>query len=247
LGGLLLVWGVAAYVIIPFVWKQYMKRHPTLDRSPRVTQTRTGHSGDPLNVILFGTQAQLESVMQAAGWYPAKPLGLRSDLKIAVDTVLSHPDTEAPVSDLYLFGRPQDRAFEQPVGHSPRSRHHVRFWQTELLTDDGRPGWIGAAVYDEHVGLSRVTGQITHVTAPDVDAERDYLFDCLESAGGLQSHRSITGFHTRREGRNGGGNLWHTDGNLYLGVLRDPDLPSSSLDASQPATRQPSSMSSRRP
>jgi hypothetical protein len=36
-----------------------------------------------------------------------------------------------------------------------------------------RPIWVGSAVFDERVGLSRTTGQITHVTAPDVDAERD--------------------------------------------------------------------------
>jgi hypothetical protein len=29
----------------------------------------------------------------------------------------------------------------------------------------------------------------------------------------------ITGFHTQREGRNGGGDVWRTDGDLDVGVI----------------------------
>ncbi len=146
---------------------------------------------------------------------------MKSDLKIAADTVLSRPDVEAPVSSLYLFGRKEDAAFEQPVGDNPRHRHHVRFWKLDRPSDDGRPTWIGSAVYDAHVGLSRTTGQITHVTAPDVDAERDYLFDCLEKSGDLASHDLMAGFHTQLSGKNGGGDPWRTDGDLYVGVIAE--------------------------
>ena len=200
----------------------YAKRHPALDASPRITQTSDHHPGDPLNVALIGTREQLDAIMQAAGWFPAKALGLRSDLKIAADTVLSRPDDEAPVSSLYLFGRRQDAAFEQPVGDNPRHRHHVRFWKLDAKSKDGRPIWIGSAVYDKRVGLSHTTGQITHVTAPDVDAERDYLFECLEKTADLASHDAIDGFHTQFEGRNGGGDPWKTDGALYVGVIKEP-------------------------
>ena len=127
-------------------------------------------------MALIGTKAEVIKIMVAAKWHPADPLTLRSDLEIAEATVLKRPDDEAPVSNLYLFGRKEDLAFEQPVGHDPRQRHHVRFWRTGQDRADGRPIWVGSAVYDEHVGLSRTTGQITHVTAADVDAERDYLF-----------------------------------------------------------------------
>jgi hypothetical protein len=61
----------------------------------------------------------------------------------------------------------------------------VRFWLSDLLDSDGRPVWVGAAVYDKPVGLSRTTGQVIHVTAADVDAERDYLFRCLEQIADL--------------------------------------------------------------
>jgi hypothetical protein len=171
-------------------------------------------------VALVGSEAQLEAIMKAAGWFLAAKLGIRSDLKIAADTVLSRPDPEAPVSSLFLFGRKEDLAFEQPVGDNPRHRHHVRFWKTERV-DDGRPVWIGSAVYDERVGLSRTTGQITHVTAANVDTERDYLFECLEKTGDLADHYAIDGFHQKLEGRNGGGDPWRTDGDLYVGVIAE--------------------------
>ena len=109
-----------------------------------------------------------------------------------MDSVFKRPDPDAPVSNLYLFGRKEDLAFEQPVGDSPRHRHHVRFWQTDKADADGRPVWVGSAVFDERVGLSRTTGQITHVTAADVDAERDYLFRALEQTGDLASSTSST-------------------------------------------------------
>lgn len=217
----IVVWLFASYLVIPMGWKTYAKRHPSFDASPRITETSDHHPGDPLNVALIGTESQLETIMKAAAWYPAAALGLKSDLKIAADTVLSRPDVEAPVSGLYLFGRKEDLAFEQPVGDNPRHRHHVRFWKTGIVDDDGRPEWIGSAVYDERVGLSRTTGQITHVTAPDVDTERDYLFECLEKTGDLASHDVIAGFHTKLEGKNGGGDPWRTDGDLYVGMISD--------------------------
>jgi hypothetical protein len=204
---------------MPLAWKRYVRRHPSLDDNPRITTTGDGHPGDPLNVALVGTRDELDGAMQAAGWFPAAALGLRSDLKIAADTVLKRPDDEAPVSSLYLFGRKEDAAFEQPVGDSPRQRHHVRFWKTGRSDDDGRPVWLGGATFDERVGLSHTTGQVTHHIDGNVDAERDHLFETLESAGGLEEQWTVDDYHTERTGRNGGGDEWHTDGRLYAGRI----------------------------
>jgi hypothetical protein len=217
----LVVWVFAAYLVAPEGWKFWAKVHPALDASPRITQTGDHHPGDPLNVAIIGTREQLDATMKAAGWFPAAALGFKSDLKIAADTVLSRPDVEAPVSNLFLFGRKEDVAFEQPVGDNPRHRHHVRFWKLDEPTKEGRPLWIGSAVYDAHVGLSRTTGQITHVTAPDVDQERDYLFECLDKSGDLASQEQIKNYHTQLTGKNGGGDPWRTDGSLYIGITKD--------------------------
>jgi hypothetical protein len=201
------------------VWHRYVHKHPALDDVPGITETTLGIPGDPINVALIGTKQDVERILRAAKWYPADPLGLRSDVKIAADTVLERPYDEAPVSSLYLFGRKEDLAFEKPVGDNPRQRNHVRFWKSEKLDPDGRPVWLGSATYDERVGLSHTTGEITHHIAPDVDAERDRLFKDLAGTGDLSETYVVNDFHKVREGKNGGGDPWHTDGNLRVGVI----------------------------
>jgi hypothetical protein len=126
---------------------------------------------------------------------------------------------------LYYDGRKQDLAFEQAVGDSPRHRNHVRFWRLDKVEADGRPVWVGSAVYDERVGLSRTTGEVTDFTAPDVDSERDYLFHDLAQTGDLARQYPLDGFHKTREGRNGGGDPWRADGNLYVGVIVPQSTP----------------------
>ena len=216
--GILAVYFVVTYVIVPQVWKGYAQHHPSFDDSPRITKTRDDHPGDPLNVALVGTEEQVKQAMLGAGWFAADALGLKSDVRIGVDTVLKKSYAAAPVSSLFLFGRKEDLAFEQSVGDDPRHRHHVRFWKTEKV-DDGRPVWIGSAAYDERVGLSHTTGQITHHISGDIDAERDYVIHSLEKAHELAEMYKVPGFHKDLEGRNGGGDAWHTDGTLWVGVI----------------------------
>jgi len=217
---LVVLWLLVAYVLAPTAWKFYAHRHPSFDDNPRITQTGDHHPGDPLNVSLIGTKEQIDTIMKAAKWYSAAALGIRSDLKIAEGTVLSRPDDTAPVSNLYLFRRKEDLAFEMPVGDNPRQRHHVRFWKTGGTDADGRPVWIGSASYDDRVGFSHTTGQITHHIAADVDAERDHVMDTLKATGDLAELYPVDGFHTQLEGKNGGGDPWHTDGRLFVGVIK---------------------------
>ena len=217
---LLLAYLVVAYLVMPLVWTWYVRDHPTLDAVPHITFTADGLPGDPLNVALIGTETALKKIMLAAKWYPADPLTLRSSLEIAEAAVLERPYVDAPVSNLYLWGRKEDLAFEQPVGDNPRQRHHVRFWRADQVDRDGRPVWVGAAIYDTRVGFSDTTGQITHHTAADIDAERDKLFRDLKQTGDLSEVYTIPGFHKILQGRNGGGDPWHTDGGLAVGVIR---------------------------
>jgi hypothetical protein len=205
---------------LPALWVRYAHRHPAFDELPRITRTGDDIPGDPLNVALVGTELELKEIMLAAKWYPADPLTLRSCLEIAEASLLKRSYDDAPVSNLYLFGRKQDLAFEQPVGDNPRHRHHVRFWKTGKPYADGQTIWVGSAVYDRRVGLSRTTGQVTHVTAADIDAERAYLFHDLAQTGQLADTFFIDGFHTVLHGRNGGGDPWETDGRLEAGVIR---------------------------
>jgi hypothetical protein len=216
--GVVAGWAIAAYLVLPAFWEWYTSEHPWMEKIPGVTCTASGIPGDPLNVSLVGTKHEVMRIMVAAKWHAADPLTLKSCLEIAEAAVLKKPYADAPVSSLYLFRRKEDLAFEQAVGSNPRERHHVRFWLTEE-SEDGRPVWIGAAVFDKHIGFSETTGQITHITGEDVDTERDYLFRCLKETGDLLAHHIEEGFHKILEGRNGGGDPWRTDGAMHVGVV----------------------------
>ncbi len=217
------IWAIAAYLIVPILWKRYYRRHPLLTRIAHVTTTGDGHPGDPINIALAGCEGEVGRALTAAGWFPAKPITLISSVRIAADTVLHRPDDEAPVSNLFLFGHKQDLAYEQPIGGGPGKRHHVRFWRADELYGEA-PIWFGAATYDESVGLSHTTGQVTHHIAPDVDAERDRLIAELQQAGFAERVDWKDGFHHKLDGKNGGGDPWHTDGRLAIVVLRhDPE------------------------
>jgi len=218
----LLFYLLVAYFLVPLAWRRAELRHPAFSGMPRIARTHDNIPGDPLNIALIGQERDLSKSMLAAGWHPADPLTLESCLRIAGDTVMHRPYTDAPVSNLYVWGRKQDLAFEQSVGHDPRRRHHVRFWRSDELDDQQRPLWIGAATFDIKVGFSHTTGQITHHIGPDVDVERDKILGDLRQAGFVSSVDWQPEFHLQRSGRNGGGDPWKTDGQLAVAMLRSP-------------------------
>ena len=219
LAACVLLYGTISYGLLPAYWRSYSQRHPLLAQTPRVTTTATGLPGDPLNVALIGSEDEVLRIMKEASWALAVRLGVRADLRLATDAAISRSDPDAPVSTQYLFGRPEDLAFEQQVGDNPRHRHHVRFWKAGEPSADGRPQWIGAAVYDRGLGFSHFTGQVTHATTAAVDDERNFLFQSLKRTGSLAEWQAIDGYHVIREGENGDGNAWHTDGRMFVGIL----------------------------
>lgn len=211
---------LVAYIAAPMIWSRYERYHPALKDADEITHTGDKHPGDPINIALIGAEEDLQSAMQSAGWKKADALGLKSDVSIAVDTVLDRPYLTAPVSNLYYWGRKEDFAFEQPAAKSPSKRHHVRFWKSTEVDQQGRPLWMGAATFDKSVGLSHTTGQITHHIDGDVDAERAHILGTLTKSGCILSDNWIPDFHKKLEGKNGGGDVWHTDGRLVIATLK---------------------------
>lgn len=87
---------------------------------------------------------------------------------------------------------------------------------------EGKEVWLGSASFDERVGLNHTTGQVTHHIAPNIDSERDLILHGLRTTGWAARESFIENFHPQREGRNGGGDLWHTDGRLGIALLQAP-------------------------
>ena len=183
------------------------------------TRTSDGLLGDPVNLAVDGSEHDIHAAMQRAGWTLADEVTIASGLKIVASTLLRRTYKEAPVSDLMLFGRRQDFAYQQEVGGDASKRHHVRFWKAPdgwLLPGGQKVGWLAAGTYDRAVGLSMFTWQVTHKIDPDTDAERDYIVATVEHADPDVGLRVIEGFSTAYHARNGGGDEIRTDGNLPI-------------------------------
>ena len=207
-----------AYVVLPALWTHH-EHEPGLASLPMVTRTGTGIPGDALNVGLVGSRDDILLAMQAAAWFPADPVTLRTSAEIVGSVVLDRPYHDAPVSPLYYQGKKEQLAFEKPDGKSADRRHHVRLWLVLEKGTDGRPVWLGAVTYDRGVGLSRYTGQVTHHIGPDIDAERDLLMRDLRAAGMVDALFQISGIGPTVFGRNGGGDPYYTDGEIDVASL----------------------------
>ena len=192
---------------------------------PLTSFRRNGVPGDPLNVRVVANEFQLGAAFAEAGWYRADEITLITSLRIAIDSLLARKYSTAPVSNLYLFGRRQDIAFEQP-GKSVRERDHVRFWKTSIKGKDKRPLWIGGATKDIRVALSPRTHMPTHLIAPDVDSERDFLVEDLSATGWVTHVEHARGFGREVQRDNGDGGKYYSDGAVaVLELANVPVLP----------------------
>lgn len=183
------------------------------------TKTGDGLLGDPVNLAAIGSEADIHGAMQRAGWTKADPITLRSSWGIVKSSVLGRSYPAAPVSNLYLFGRRHDFAYQQEVAGSASQRHHIRFWHTPpgwVLPGGKQTQWLAAGTYDKSVGLSTMTWQITHKIDADIDAERDYVIDTVRYQDPHCQVEVVENFSTPFHDRNGGGDPVRTDGNLPI-------------------------------
>lgn len=209
-------WAVLAYLVLPRIHR-ILTRIYLPDYFIGRARTSDGLLGDPVNVALLATEDQVRAAMLRAGWTQADDVDLRSSRRIVVSTLTRRSYDEAPVSPLFLFGRPQDFAYQQEVDGNPGKRHHIRFWRCPpgwVLPGGAKVDWLAAGTYDRAVGLSLFTLQITHKIEENTDEERDFVLGSLQQAVPEAEVAVIrdfsTGFHTR----NGGGDTISTDGHL---------------------------------
>ena len=207
-----LTYGAAAYIILPRAVRMGLKIL-LRKRVPRFTITGDGLPGDPVNLVLIGTLAQLRAGFSAAGWSEADPLGLASSWRMVRAFVLNKPYPTAPFSPLYLYGRRQDVGFQKAIDNSPRRRHHIRFWalspkraeatvgtasfwlNTDRPPHDAQACWVGAGTKDTGLSLTRLTFQITHATDSNTNTERDFII------AELRDKRVIGDVNTYQSGR----------------------------------------------
>jgi len=181
---------------------------------PKITHTQSGAEGDPLNLVFIGSKDQITHSFQQAGWLIPDPITLQTSEKIAVASLTHKRYPTAPVSNLYVFGRVQDLAFEKST-NDVANRGHIRLWKTGTLI--GRQlVWIGQASYDSGIELSGTNHLPTHHIAPTVDLERNAVGVDLEKTGLVKEEADAAFTPPIVYARNGGGDYYASDGDVLV-------------------------------
>lgn len=212
------VWAIMAYLVLPRLHRLLSDLYVP-DYFFGRTRTGDGLLGDPVNLGVDGTAAQLDEVMTRAGWHRADEITAASTWGIIASTLTRRSYPTAPVSPLMLFGRRHDVAYQQEVAGNPKQRHHVRFWHCPpgwLLPGGAETDWLGAGTYDTDVGLSLFTLQVTHRIDENTDVERDFVVQSAREADPAVRVRLLHDFTTGYHSRNGGGDRFITDGDLPI-------------------------------
>jgi hypothetical protein len=179
--------------------------------APQRAESEKRQPGDPINLVFVGTTQEIERAFQQAGWTEPKKKNQQSIWKTATAVINDEGYGSAPVSDLYVYGRKEDLAFEKTLD-TFNKRHHLRLWQTAAHAPDGRPIWLAAATHD--IGIDVHPGVISHATDPDLDDERAQVGADLVDGGNVQATELITPPNPLNKGMTATGGAWHTDGRL---------------------------------
>jgi hypothetical protein len=215
---ILIIWFPTAYVLLPIIHRVLSKIYVP-DYFIGRTRTGDGLLADPINLAIVGDKASILKTMKDAGWEQSDPMTIKSIIKMLFSGFFMRSYPNAPVSNLYVFSKRQDLVFQKQVDGNPRKRHHVRLWKIpkdQFLPGGHKADWVGAATYDDAVGVSLFTLQLTHAIDGDVDLERDFVVNTIKLADSNIESKEIEQFFPNYHDRNGGGHKFFTDGSLVI-------------------------------
>jgi hypothetical protein len=142
------------------------------------TDSSGERQGDPLNVAIVGNFDELMTALARSGWSFTHRITPSTVGRLVEATLAGHPYRVAPVSSLYVFGRPQDIALQRARSLISQ-RNHMRLWLAPFRYQ-GRSVWIGQISRDIGVKATVKSPSLTtHVIDPFVDEAREYLLQTL--------------------------------------------------------------------
>lgn len=219
----LLCLGVLAAAVclpVPARAKEPLSLPAFIQRLPTRVADKQGDPGDMVNFVLVGSRDQVVKALDDAGWKQVD----RSTAEAAVRAVLSSIQKkvylELPMSELFLFGRPQDFGYAHAVPiQVVAERHHFRLWEAPWQTPDGQSIWIGAGTHDVGFERDKRSGDITHKIDPAVDDERDFIGGTLREAGAVAGWGYLRLPNPVREASTATGGSFHSDGRVLVMIL----------------------------
>jgi len=146
-----------------------------IEKQPAFVTNKDGtKTGDPLNLIIIGKADAVWPAFLSQGWGPTEAMTTGSALKTGVFGIFGGEYRYAPISDLYVYGRPQDIAL-QKVRNSIHYRNHLRLWEAPVRYK-GLPVLIGQISRDIGSRMTTKSSTLTtHRIDPDVDETRASL------------------------------------------------------------------------
>jgi hypothetical protein len=125
------------------------------------------------------------------------------------------------MSQLYLFGRPQDYgwAHAEPIS-VVKTRNHLRIWNAPFQVN-GATLWVGAATHDIGFERDQRNNGVTHKIDPDIDLERDYVEKTLTSTGLVVEVTHFLPDNPLQEAKTATGGTFHSNGQVLILKLSD--------------------------
>jgi len=193
-----------------------------LNQVPLRVADAAGNPGDRTNFIIVGSEEQVRSALEAAGWVKVDSSVTDSVLRAALATISHQAYVTVPMSPLMLFGRIQDYGFAQadPV-RVVMSRHHFRIWKAPF-TLGNRTVWIGAGTHDIGLERDQRNGKMTHKIDPQTDGERDYIGQSLKETGQVAKLDYMTPANPVKEAKTATGGSFSSDGRTIV-IYLQPD------------------------
>lgn len=190
-----------------------------LEKIPRRVSDPQGNPGDMVNVVIVGTQGEVEQVFTVAGWVKVDSSVESTVVTGLVNTLEKKDYLTMPMSTLYLFRRPQDYGFAhaEPV-RVAMSRNHLRVWKSPYEVE-GRPVWCVAATHDIGFERDQRNNGVTHKIDPAIDGEREYVNNTLSGTGLVAERTHVTAPNTLTEAKTATGGEFHSDGRILVLVL----------------------------
>ncbi len=202
--------------------KRWVEELPCCTTNKKGTKT-----GDPLNFVLISPEGAAMKAFVRAGWDETRAMTTGSALTTAGAAVFGKTYRHAPISPLYVFGRPQDLGL-QKARWNIHQRNHLRAWLAPV-TFRGDLVWVGQISRDIGSRLTTKSPTLTtHKIDPDVDDARDSLILEMFYARALEAFALAGGVGEAPPDdprRNLTGDPWFTDGQRAVIFLSPERVP----------------------
>jgi LssY C-terminus len=188
---------------------------------PRRVADKAGDPGDMVNFLVIGTEAQMQKTFTTAGWVKVDADVKDTFLHGFMQSMSKESYLTMPMSQLYLFGRPQDYGWAHagPI-QVVASRNHLRIWKAAFEVG-GQTLWVGAATHDIGFEKDQRNNGLTHKIDPDIDLERNYVEKTLCSTGLVVAVEHYLPDNPMKEAKTATGGSFHSDGHVVVMKLAE--------------------------